>query len=1029
MDPRTSSTGAATGTASPPGVTIQMAICDRCATENPNGFRFCGACGAPLRETTHDARKVITALFCDVAGSTALGDELDPEALHRVLSRYFEAIRATIERHGGTVQKYAGDAVLAVFGIPRVHEDDALRAVRAAEEIGERLPRVAEEAGVLLRFRTGLNTGLVLTDEGRTLAMGDAINVAARLEQAARPGEILLGAETLRMVRDAVEVEPLEPLALKGKSRPVPAFRLLRVDPVAPGLARRLDVDLVDRERELRLLREVWDRTVKESACHLFMLLGAAGVGKSRLVEELLGQVGGAATVLRGRCLHYGDGITFWPIVEALTPLSEGAQPILDHLSSGRAATPGELFLEVRRHLESLSMRRPVILNVDDLHWAEPMLLELLDHVVAFSHGAPILLLCAARPELLEEHPGWSETTRINSTSIRLEPLSTADCEQLLEQLGDELSRQARARVIRASEGNPLFIQEMAGLAREGGGADIPPTIQALLAERLERLPADERELLEHGAIEGQVFHRSALCALGTGAWTTNVDAQLVSLVRKDLIRPDAGNLPGHEAFRFRHLLIRDAAYERMPKATRAHLHQRYAHWLEDTAVDFGELDEIAGWHLEQTIRHARELRRETDSALTRGAARHLVAAGRRAADRSDAAAARNLLERALSLAPEGDALQNQVRVALAERLIEAGDLGRADELLSLAEQDQDEFGPAALSRLEWLVYSRPEEATQTIESILPRMLEALARSRDHRRLARAHWLAFWVQWAASRATLAAEQVRLAAEHARQAGDIGFWSRALGWYVATLMYGPWSATAIAGELDAIEREQPGPYLAACIALGRAEVERLEGRFDDAERLTQRALDGFQALGMRTMAATCDQSSASIQLSKGDASAAVALLLRSETILAEFGERPMRSTTQAMLARAHEMLGSLDDARAAVDLAEQLSALRDVANFAITHGVRARVALAQGDPEAAEQWARSALDHALKTDFVGFQAEARLELARVMWARSRDEEAALEALAALELFEAKGYRPGRQAANTLLAKLDAARAQK
>jgi class 3 adenylate cyclase/tetratricopeptide (TPR) repeat protein len=1001
-----------------------MPICDRCGNESPSGFRFCGACGAPLPQPVvrPDARKVVTALFCDIAGSTELGAELDPEALHSVLTRYFEAISATIERHGGTVQKFAGDAVLAVFGIPRVHEDDALRAVRAADEINERVPLVAEEIGVPLRFRTGLNTGLVLTDEGRTLAMGDAVNVAARLEQAAQPGEILLGSETLRLVRDAVEVETLEPLTLKGKSEPVPAFRLLCVDPVAPGHARRPDVTLVDREDELRLLREAWERTLGEPGCHLFTLLGAAGVGKSRLVDQLLAEVGRAATTLRGRCLHYGEGITFWPIVEALTPLGAGSQSVRDRLSGGGAATPGELFWEVRRHLESLADERPVILHVDDLHWAEPMLVELLDHIVSLSLGAPILVLCAARPELLEGHPEWS-AGKPNATTVLLEALSSADCEQLLQRLGDELSRQARARVIETSEGNPLFLQEMVVLAREGGELDVPPTIQALLAERLERLPRDERELLERGAIEGQVFHRSAVSVLGGLGSPVEVESQLAGLVRKDLIRPHPSNVPGDEAFRFRHLLIRDAAYERLPKARRADLHERYARWLERTPVDFLEVDEIAGWHLEQAVRHERELRREVDPGLTRGAAEHLCAAGQRAGARSDLVAARNLLERALALAPEGDQLSTRIGVELAEQLIEAGDLARADELLSAAEHDQKALGPASLNRLEWLVYAQPGEANQRIESSLPRMLDELSRCEDDRGLAKAHMLAFWMQWTSSRATLAGEEVRLAARHARKAGDIGLWSRALGWYVATLIYGPQSARAIAAELDAIEEEQPGPYLAAFVDLGRGEVERLDRRFGDARRLTERALEGFRALGMHTMAATCEQSLAWIELSKGDAASALESLLRADAILAESGERSLRSTTQAMVARAHAILGAPDSSQTALELAEHLSAPQEALNYATTHEVRARLALASGDFEAAERWARSAVSHALETDFVVLQARTKLELARVLSAHGRTEEGRSEARAALGLCDAKGDGPGSDAALALLDTLE------
>ena len=996
-----------------------MAICDRCATESPSGFRFCGTCGAELPETgaPRDARKVVTALFCDLVGSTALGEELDPEALHNVLGRCFEAISATIERHGGTVQKYAGDAVLAIFGIPRVHEDDALRAVRAADEISRQLPRVAEELGLSLRFRTGVNTGLVLTDQGRTLAMGDAVNVAARLEQAAQPGEILLGSETLGLVRNAVEVQALQPLTVKGKAEPVQAFRLLRLDPVAPGVSRRTDFSLVGRGYELGLLRGVWDQTINQSRCQLFTLLGTAGVGKSRLIDELLARVAQGTTILRGRCLHYGEGITFWPIAEALTPLGEGSQSIRDRLSTG-AATPGELFWEVRRYLEALAEQRPVILHVDDLHWAEPMLIDLLNHIVDLSQTAPILVLCAARPELLEDYPGWGGA-KLNSTTVMLEPLGNAECRQLLEQLGDELSRQARERVIETSEGNPLFIREMAVLAREGGELDIPPTIQALLAERLERLPAEERMLLERGAIEGQVFHRSAVAALAEADSPIDVELPLADLVRKDLIRPHSPNVQGDEAFRFRHLLIRDAAYERLPKATRADLHERYAHWLEDTAVDFLEVDEIVGWHLEQAVRHERELRLDVNPQLCRDAAEHLYAAGRRASDRSDLVAARNFLDRALSLAPEDDQLRRRIGVALAEQLIESGDLARADELLVEAERGHAEFAPASLTRLEWLVHSQPGEANQKIESILPRMLDELTRAGDDRGLAKAHMLSFWARWTASQATLAAEQVRLAAEHARKAGDIGLSSRALGWYVATLIYGPRNAGTIGAELDAIERDQPGPYLTAFVDLGRGEVARLNGRFDEARRLIHRALDAFRALGAQRMAATCEQSLAWIELSEGDAADALDALRRSDMTLAELGERSLRSTTQAMLALAHEQQGAVDTAQAAIERAEELSGPQDAFNYAITYEVRARLALAHGDLEAAERWARDGVTYALNTDFVALQAGARLAFALVVSARGRAEEARSEAQVAIDLFDAKGDRPGGQAARVLL----------
>ncbi|MGZ6563706.1 MAG: BTAD domain-containing putative transcriptional regulator [Solirubrobacteraceae bacterium] len=593
------------------------------------------------------ARKVVTVLFCDVTGSTALGEELDPEALFGVMSRYFEELRAIIERHGGTVAKLIGDAVMGVFGIPRVHEEDALRAVRAAAEIRTRLPGLAQEVGVELRFRTGVNTGLVLVGDGENLAIGDAVNVAARLEHAAQPGEILLGEATHRLVRDAVEVEPLEALSLTGGSEPVAVFRLLAVDLLAPGLARRFDVPLIGRERELGAVREAWNRAVAENGCHLFTLLGAAGVGKSRLVAELLSDVGDEARVLAGRCLPYGEGITFWPLLEALTGAGEETEAVLERLRSGGTATPHELFLEVRLALESLAADRPVLVHVDDLQWAEPLLLDLLDHTVELSRDAPILLLCTARPELLEDRPAWG-VGKLNATTMMLEPLGTAECEALLVQLGDDLDPPARARVVSASEGNPLFLEEMSALARETGSHEVPSTIQALLAARLERLAGEEREVLERGAVEGEVFHRGLARAIAGGERSeVEIDELLAGLVRKDLIRPHPPTLPGDRAFRFRHLLIRDAAYESLPKAARAELHERLARALERAAPDLTGLDEIAGWHLEQAIRYRRELGREVSVELTEAASEHLHAAGLRARERRDVMAAKSLLARA----------------------------------------------------------------------------------------------------------------------------------------------------------------------------------------------------------------------------------------------------------------------------------------------------------------------------------------------------------------------------------------------
>lgn len=992
-------------------------ICQSCLSENAPSSRFCASCGSALSPAgdTDTTLKVVTVLFVDMADSTALGEELDPEALSAVLGRYFEHLRSTIERHGGTVQKFAGDAVLSVFGIPRVHEDDPLRAVRAAVEIHSELPPIANEVGVAIALRTGVNTGRVITDYGKNLALGDAVNVAARLQQCAQPGEILLGEQTLRLVRDAVKAEPLEPLTLKGKTLPVQAFRLLEIDRTAPALARRLDLPLVDRTEELALLREAWNRAVTESRCQLVTMTGAAGVGKSRLAEELFRTLSPEATVLRGRCLHYGEGITFWPMVEALGGAGERAAPVRAHLSEGGAGTPEELFLEVRRLLEAMAREQPLILYVDDIQWAEPMLMELLGHIAQLSTDAPLMILCTARPELLEEHAQWGA----GSSKISLDALVPSETERLIDQLGPDLDPDARAYVIRTSEGNPLFAEEMVMLAREGGIEEVPMTIQSLLTARIERLAPAQRELLARGSIEGQVFHRSAVTSLTDESTGPDADAQLRDLIRKDLIRPHRTDLSGDEAYTFRHLLIRDVAYERLPRARRAQLHERFAGWLEERAQDVPEHEELAGWHLEQAIHDRERARGKVDAEIMRRAASHLRSAARRAADRGDMVASRKLLERALALAAGEDALRVELTAALAERMIELGDLSQADELLVEAERWRAGDPALALCRLLWMFHVRPQEAPEVYTRTAERVLAQLAETGNERGLANMHELGFWMHWTASRATAAGQEARLAAEHAAAAGENALRSRALGWYVATLVFGPAHARAMGDELDRLEAENPGPYLQAFIDLGRGDVHRLDGDFEAAVDLTLRSREGFRSLGIATMAATCEQTLGWIELGRGDAQRAHEALQRSDAILAEFGESTIRSTTQAMLARAEQTLGHVERARRAIEHAEALSSPIDLLNFTITDGVRAEVARAAGDLEGAERSARDSIRHADGTDFVSYQARGRLLLASVLVDAGRRPEALLAAREASALYKAKGEQAGIRSAQELL----------
>ena len=633
-----------------------MTTCPNCGRDNPADARFCNACGATLEvgEPERESRKVVTVLFCDLVGSTSLGESTDPEALRARMRRYFEDLRAILERHGGAVEKFVGDAVMAVFGIPVSHEDDALRAVRASWEMREAVAAHGLEA------RIGINTGeVVVGGEGETLVTGDAVNVAARLEQAAPAGEVLIGPETRVLVRDAVRVDPVEPLALKGKSQPVEAFRLLEVLESAEGVARHLERPLVGRERERERLGRDYEDAVADRTCRLFTLLGPAGIGKSRLVADFLERVGQDADVLRGRCLHYGEGITYWPLVEIL--IASGVDP-----GAVLGSSAAETQLAFRRLLEERAAERPQIVLIDDLQWAEPTFLDLVEHVADLSRGAPIFLLCVARTELLDSRTGWGGG-KLNAASLLLEPLGEDDCEQLIENLVADasLDPEARERIVAASQGNPLYVEEMLAMVREQDEGDeivVPPTIHALLQARLDGLGGDERVVIERGSVEGEVFHRGSVAQLAPPPVRSAVESHLSTLVRKELIRPDSATLPDDEAFRFRHILIRDAAYESLPKATRAELHEQFAEWLEHH--ELLEQDEIVGYHLEQAHRYRAELDAE-DPALTSLATRaadNLAAAGRIALDHGDYRAACSMLERATAILPQ----QDERRLALA---------------------------------------------------------------------------------------------------------------------------------------------------------------------------------------------------------------------------------------------------------------------------------------------------------------------------------------------------------------------------
>jgi class 3 adenylate cyclase len=988
--------------------TRSVLLCSQCGQENPEGFRFCGGCGAALAEAAppREVRKTVTLLFCDVAGSTTLGELLDPETLRRVMRRYFDEIGAVIERHGGTVEKFVGDAVMAVFGVPRVREDDALRAVRAAAEIRESLPAVAADLGVELVFRTGVNTGEVMVGDGQTFATGDAVNVAARLEQAAAPGEILIGAQTLQLVRDAVDAELVDPLALRGKADPVPAHRLVSVRAGAPGHERRLDAPLVGRRRELRLLRDVFDRAVDERRSYLFTLLGAAGVGKSRLVREFLGDVAGEAMVVRGRCLAYGEGITFYPLVEVLMQLGDPAEDVLARVTQGGAASAGELYFDVRRLLEQLASERPIIVVLDDLHWAEATLLDLLDHVADLSRSAPILLLCIARPELLEERSDWAGG-KVNATTVLLEPLPHEMSEALVERMASGLDAEAQARVVTAGEGNPLFLEEMVALVQEGGGTDVPPTIQALLAARLERLDEAERSVIERGAVEGKVFHRGAVRELAPPALREGVDSNLAALVRKELIRPDEPVFAGDEAYRFRHLLIRDAAYDALPKGQRAELHAAFAGWLEEHGSGLVELDEIAAWHLEQALGFWRQLGLPTDAALSERAAEHLLEAGRRAASRWDSRAAENLLRRSFDLLPLGHRRRGRVALTLAETLLRQGRFETVEALIGEAEAEPDLGMEAVLVRQEWLMHSRPDEATAYSDRELPAVIAHFERLGDHALLAKAHFARVRMCELAGTFGPAVDEAVAAADHARRAGDRGLLTQALIFASWGLLFGPADEAATRHGLSEIDASDAGHIYGAFALAGRAVLAANTGRFDEARALFRETFDLLDELGLEVLRHTFSQWTSQIELEAGDPAAAVADLSRARDELDRLGERAYRSTCTALLADALYADGRRRDAEQMANAAEAESAAEDSVNFAIADGVRARIAADRGEIATAERLADSAVGFAFRMDMPKPQADALCARACVLLASGRRVEAAEVLDRAIAIYERKG----------------------
>ena len=1020
-------------------------------------------------------RKTVTLVFCDVSGSTALGEALDPETVRGVMSRYFDTARTVLERHGGTVEKFVGDAVMAAFGIPFVHEDDALRAVRAALELRGALTvlnaELERDFGVQIAVRTGVNTGEVVAGDPalrQDFATGEAVVLAQRLESVANPDEILLGDATYRIVRDAVLVEPLPPLQLKGRAAPVGAWRLLSVQEGATG--RRFDTPLVGRDGEMEVLVDTFREAVVERRCRLVTIIGDAGVGKSRLVAELVARVGDEALVLEGRCLPYGRGITYWPLVEIVRAAAgigsgdgteQAREKIVDllgghpdgELVAARVADAAglgesgarseELSWAVRRLLEVLACRRPLVVVIDDIQWAEETLLDLVEYLAGWTRDAPMLLCCLARPDLRDLRPVWHD-----AAVVELTPLAGDDVRRLIRNALGSVDDRATDEIVRLAEGNPLFAEEIARmlvddeslvqsdgswlLSQDMARLRLPATIQSVLAARLDRLPAGELAVLQRGAVIGQEFWWGAVTDLSADDERPLVAGLLHALVRRQLIQPHASALAGEDNFRFGHILVRDTAYESIPKRQRADLHERFAQWIESRIASGQQsFDEIVGYHLEQAFRYRVELSPPDDWARAvaeRGGTR-LAAVGRRALARSDVPAAVSLLERAVFLLGEGGCDPTDVVVDLGRALRDRGDLQEADAVLAAAieaaEQAEDPI-LAEHARVELSDLRLNLDVEIDFENVLALAEHAIATFEsggDERGLARALRLVADVHWARCRLGDWKEVMERALVHAQKAGDQREISEISSSLCAGALFGP---TPVEDGIEycrrILEQATDDLRLQAFAQLALAPLVASRGGFDEARDLLERAQRTFGELGVGPRPGAMYV--ALVELLAGEPGLAEQELRKSYEELERRGERSWLSTNAALLARALYEQDRLDEAEQYTIVSEEATSRDDVVTNVLWRGTRARILVRRGETDHALELARESVELAAQTDWLELHAGALVDLAEVLAVCEAPGDAEPYMRHAISLYEQKGNLVSAERTRTQLDRLAA-----
>jgi DNA-binding SARP family transcriptional activator/class 3 adenylate cyclase/tetratricopeptide (TPR) repeat protein len=989
-------------------------------------------------EPAREARKTVTvAAF----GLVQAGGTLDPEAGRRLRQSLATPVSRACARHGGQMAGKTGASLVAVFGIPTVHEDDALRALRAAAELRE----------LELPVHAGIETGEVVVggeEGGEDLLSTQVAESAVRLRDTAAENEIVLGEATRRLLGASARVEAT-----------ASGWRLLELvrgpRPVIDGP----EAPLVGREEELAQLGGILARAIRERMPHLVTVLGSAGIGKSRLAREFTALIGDEAAVLTGRCLSYGEGITFWPLREivhdaagevtgeSVLALLAGAEdaPLVAaglaaalELAEKSGASEEEIFWAVRRLLETLAEERPLVVVLEDVHWAEATFLDLVEHLAEWVREAPLLLLCLARPELLEARPRWGGGTP-NAASLWLEPLDAEESQRLIEELpgGAQLPEATRERLLATCAGNPLFLEQLLALVREGvrlgDEPPIPPTIAALLAARLDRLGPAERAVLEAAAIVGKEFAPDALIELLPEEGRASAARHLEALVRRQFVRPVRA-LDRREAFRFGHVLIQQAAYRAIPKEVRARLHERFAAWLTATAgARAGELDEIVGYHLEQAYRYRAELSPIDQAlrALGDRASDLLAQAGQHALLRADYAAAVNLLDRARSLQSDHPR-RLSLSVSLAEALQFAGKLEQARSLLNEVIEEAGERGD---QRNEWLArvdytsisaFVEPREwTTDRLKETAERAIRVFVALSDDRGLTRAWGLAVNVSSGQGHYDEAARQSARALAHARRTGDE---HDELIWLDVLLMLMYFGSAHVGEVRRQAERflarvgESSRPGFRALLTL--AGVSAMEGAADESRRLFYRAKSIGEEMRLDWAPARTAVIAQDVGPLLGDAEFAERELRAGYEFLEAIGERGIRSTMAAHLADALYRLDRKADAEHFADLSLELTSTDDIASQVRGRAVKAKLLAAKGDYEAAYHLAREAVRLSDDTDDLFQHGQVLMALAEVLRLGGRDADAIPVLRQAVEVSERKGNVVTAQEARARLAGLHA-----